>query len=383
MKKAFIISAILFGVTLLIWSVYNIAFKKSSSNPTTAKPTAQATIQPPKAEPPIVPKKQDKITLVSKDPVLGAISNKQTEKIFFYSALDGIIWQADSDGTSVIQNTSTKLTGLVGVDWSPDKTKVLTTFNKEGKIIFYTYDNVKKIGNQLKENLDSVTWDSLGGKIIYKYFDIKAKKRSLSVADPDGNNWKTIVENIPFRNVSIAAVPLTSVISFWNAPVAAEESVLQIVAATGGEVKNIFKGRFGADYLWSPDGTQALVSSLVSKNNKTITLGVINLQGEYRDLGIPTIVSKCAWSSDGKTVYYMLPGGIPSGAIMPDDYLSKKFMTNDTFWKVNVITGSKDRVLELADINDSYDVTLPFLSATENSLFFTNRVNGKLYRVAL
>lgn len=57
MKKAFIISAILFGVTLLIWSVYNIAFKKSSSNPTTAKPTAQATIQPPKAEPPIVPKK--------------------------------------------------------------------------------------------------------------------------------------------------------------------------------------------------------------------------------------------------------------------------------------------------------------------------------------
>ncbi len=384
MKKVFIISAILLGATLLIWGVYNFAFKKSNSNTQVVKtiPKPQV-VEPVKVDAVPVVKKQNKITVVSGDSVLGAVSDRKTEKIFYYSAVDGLVWQADSDGSSVIQSTSMKLTGLVGVNWSPDRTRVLTNFLKDGKNIFFSYDNVKKSGTQLKENLDSVAWDGLGGKIVYKYYDTKTKKRSLSVANPDGSGWQTIVDNVPFRNVSIAAVPLTAAISFWNFPSATEESVLQMVAATGGEVKTVFKGRFGGDYLWSPDGSQSLVSSLISNNSKTITLGIVNLQGEYRDLGIPTIAAKCAWSSDGKTVYYALPGAIPTGAVIPDDYQSKKFTTSDTFWKVNVVTGSKERVLELSDISDSYDVSAPFLSATENSLFFTNRIDGKLYRVAL
>ncbi len=382
MKRIFISSGILFVVTLFIWGIYNFAFKKSSPVSQINKTATQETIQS-TATAVVNSKKQDKITLVSKDAVLGAVSDKKTEKISFYSALDGTVWQSDSDGSNLIQTSSVKLSGLVGVNWSPDKTKVLTSFSKEGKSTFFMYDNLKKAGVPLNGSLDSVVWDGLGGKIIYKYYDGKTKKRSLSAAAPDGSNWQTIVDNVPFRNISIAAVPLSATVSFWNWPASAEESILQTVATTGGEVKNIFKGRFGGDYLWSPDGSQALVSSLASNNSKAITLGVIDSQGQYRDLGIPTIVSKCTWSADGKTVYYALPGGIPAGATMPDDYQNKKFVTNDTFWKVNVLTGNKERVLELADINGNYDAWEPFLSVTENSLFFTNRADGKLYRVAL
>lgn len=378
MKKVFIISGILLGVTLFILVAYNFAFKKSIDNSQT-KPKEQTTMP----TQPIVEKKNEKITLVSNEPVLGGVADKKTEKILYYSALNGSIWQMDSDGTNTEQITSSKLTGLVNVAWSPDKTKVLTTFSKDGKLTFFSYDNLKKAGVQLKDGLDNTVWDSFGAKIFYKYYDSTNKKRSLNIANPDGSNWLTLVDNLPYRDLSIAVVPLTSMVSFWNFPNVAEESSLQIVSTAGGEAKSVLNGKLGADYQWSPDGKQALVSSLISKENRVITLGLVDLLGDYRDLGIPTLVSKCSWSVDNKTIFCALPGGIPAGSNMPNDYQEKKFTTQDTFWKINITTGNKERVVELADIKESYDASNLFLSPTENSLFFTNRRDGKLYRIAL
>ncbi len=381
MKKVFIISAVLLAVTLLILGVYNFGFKaiENSAQPKQANQSAEQTKS---TTTEIANKKTEKITLVSNEPVLGPVADKKTEKVFYYSGSNGTIWQVDNDGLNRVQVSDVKIAGLVSAVWSPDRLKSLTTIEQEGKRSFFLYDNVKKTSTSLKEGLDNVTWDSLGAKIIYKYYDSKSKKRSLSVADPDGRNWSTLIAEIPFRNLSVAAIPSTSIISFWNSPNSVEESNLQIISATGGQVKNIFKGKFGADYLWSPDGNRALVSSLVSKESKIMTLGVVDLQGQYRDLGIPTIASKCAWSVDGKTIYYALPGAIPSGSNMPNDYQDKKFLTQDTFWKINIANNSKERIVELTDIQGAFDVSNLFLSATEDGLFFINRVDGKLYRIA-
>ncbi len=381
MKKVFITSAILLGITLLILGVYNFAFKNNSVSK--GNQVVNQNNQEEKQVATVVEKNQEKITMISKEPIVGAMMDKKTEKIFYYSAVDGTTWQVGSNGLNVFQISNMKLPGLISANWSLDGTKVLTHFVREGKDIFYTYDDIKKTGIQLKDGLDNATWDSLGTKIIYKYYDNATKKRSLNLANSDGSNWQALVQDIASRNLSIAPIPLTSLISFWNSPSALEESLLQTVGTVGGEVKTIFKGRFGGDYVWSPDGSQALVSSLTSKDSKTISLGLINQKGEYYDLNIPTMVSKCVWSVDNKTVYYALPGGIPVGSVMPDEYQDKKFTTEDTFWKIDVTTGNKERILELADIKGLYDVSLPFLSSTEDAIFFTNRIDRKLYKVEL
>jgi hypothetical protein len=380
MKKVFIISAVSLAVVLLVLGVYNFGFKVLESKP---KPVVQQVEQAAVVTTEMLAKKTEKITLVSKEPVVGAVADKKTEKVFYYSASDGTIWQVDGEGLNRIQISDAKIAGLVNASWSPDRLKSLTVIEQAGKKSFFLYDNVKKDSISLKEGLDNVIWDSLGAKIIYKYYDSKSKKRSLSIADPDGRNWVTLVADLPFRNLLAVAIPSTSIISFWNFPNSNEETDLQIISATGGQVKSILKGKFGGDYLWSPDGSQALVSSLVSKESKIMTLGVVNMQGQYRDLGIPTMVSKCVWSVDSKTLYCALPGAIPAGAIMPNDYQDKKFLTQDTFWKINIATGSKERVVELIDIQGAFDVSNLFLSATEDSLFFINQVDRKLYRIAL
>ncbi|NTV41381.1 MAG: hypothetical protein HGA61_03860 [Candidatus Moranbacteria bacterium] len=382
MKKVFIISIVFLSVTLFVFGIYNLAFKQTNNNQEGAETIKQA-VQTVETNTTSTKKNPDRIMAVSKEPVLGAVIDKKTEKIYFYSALNGTVWQADSDGFNLTQISDTKLSGIIEAAWSPDRSGVLTTFDKNGKKIFFSYDNLKKTATKLNEGIDMVSWDSLGTKIIYKYYDAKTKRRNLSVANTDGSNWRVLLDNLVFKKISISSVPLSAMVSFWNFPDSTEESVLQSVPLTGGETKKIFQGRFGGDYLWSPDGSSVLVSSSANKNSKTVMLGIIDSQGRYSDLNIPTVVSKCVWSIDNKTVYYALPGGIPEGAIMPNDYQSEKFTTQDTFWKIDVSNGSKERIVELSDIQGEYDLSKPFLSATEGALFFVNKVDEKLYKIDL
>lgn len=378
-KKVFIISASAFGITLFFLGIYNFVFKKESvieSDQNTNGKSVEEMEFNRENEDPI-----GSIGKVSEDDVLQAVLVRDSEMIRYY-AVDGTVWDIDSKGKNKKQISNKSLPGLQSVSWSPDGTRVITSFLQNGKNDFFVYDYQTKQGTKLKENLDTVKWDSIGAKIIYKYFDQKTNQRTLNVANPDGADWKTLAD-IPFKNLTIASVPQTSLVSFWNTPAAADETVLQVVGISGGNVEKIFSGKFGVDYLWSRDGNSALVSSLNEKNGKKITLGIIKRNGEYQDLNIPTMVSKCVWSADNKTVYYALPGEIPENSILPDDYMARKFYSADTFWKVDVTTGKKERISELNNIKEKYDVSKPFLFEGETKLFFINRIDRNLYKIEL
>ena len=368
--KKFILSAALLIIVLFFLGIYNFAFKKDSK--TIVQPTPE----------PVVQKAPEKITAISDQAVISPFFDKKTEIITYYSAKDGTVWQTDANGKNKQQIETVKLEGLKNVLWSPDHQKVLTTFEKSGQTSFYEYDRQNKKGTPLKNGIDIVAWDNLGEKIIYKYYDAAAKKRSLNMANPDGSGWKQLAD-IDLKKMSLESVPSSSVIAYWNYPDALQESQLQTIGAVGGQPQVIFKGRYGGDYLWSPDGTQALVSSLAIKGAKMTTLGLVAISGEYHDLNIPTIVSKCIWSSDGKTIYYALPGGIPDNAVMPNDYQDGKIATEDTFWKIDLATGQKKRLIDTSDISGKYDSSNLFLSATSNALYFVNKIDGKLYRIGL
>jgi hypothetical protein len=68
---------------------------------------------------------------------------------------------------------------------------------------------------------------------------------------------------------------------------------------------------------------------------------------------------------------------------MPNDYDQEKFHTADTFWKIDTLTGEKSRIVDLNKIISSYDATDLFFNTDESILFFTNRLDGKLYRIML
>jgi hypothetical protein len=98
---------------------------------------------------------------------------------------------------------------------------------------------------------------------------------------------------------------------------------------------------------------------------------------------LPTFVSKCAWSKNNTFIFCALPGAISEKNVLPNDYLDNSFTTNDTFWKVNLKTGEKTRVIPLEELKTTYDATKLFLSHSESYLFFINRIDDKLYRIKL
>lgn len=382
MKKVFIISSILLAVVLLFLGIYNFAFKKDSStqNQQSAKPTSQAENDSAKST--ALQSKTEKIKTISDRGVIGAVFDKKNDAILYYSATTGTTWRVNADGTGRQQTSEVAVKSLKKALWSPDRSKVITTLEKDGNMVFYQYDHVLQKGMQLKNGLDTAVWDSLGTKIFYKYYDSSSKTRTLNIANPDGTGWQKIAD-VNYRNLSIAQVPFTSIVSFWNYPEASQESKFQTVGVTGGETKVLLSGRYGADYLWAPNGIQALVSSLAASNSKSVSLGLISQNGEYVDLNIPTLVSKCVWSADSKTLYCALPGGIPEGSVMPDDYMGGKFTTEDTFWKIDTATGKKDRIIEPSEIGGKYDSSEMFLSPTEDALYFINKIDQKLYMIGI
>jgi len=225
----------------------------------------------------------------------------------------------------------------------------------------------------------------MGDKIIYKYYDGKTKKWTLNIADSDASNWKELT-GLEYQNMRIIQIPHSSLISFWNAANSFEETNFSIVSMMGGEKKTIFSKKFGADYLWSPNGERVLVSSVENKGGSRLNLAVMNSHGgEYSNLGTPTMASKCVWSGDNTTAYCAFPGNIPESAVMPNDYQEGKIQTKDTFWKINTAAGGKkERVVEIEDLNAiqiSFDAKNLFLSSDEEALFFVNSYDGRLYRI--
>lgn len=381
-KKVFIISASLLAVILLFWGIYFLSFRdpnKQEVGSLKEKSEKSAGLLSSLSE----DKNTAKITVLTDERVLAPVLSADDTIVKYYSKETGKTYQVGIDGKNKSVISDKELPGLKDAFWSPDKTKVISKFSEpDGSSKFFLYDYQKGSGVPLKSNIDSIVWKS-NDQIFYKFYSSSSRERSLNIANPDGTEWNKIVDT-DIKDVAIAPIPQSGLVSFWNKPNANEKTRFLSVSIVGENSKTIFQEKFGADYLWNRDGTSALVSHTDDTDKSKMRLAVINSQGgEYKNLEIPTLVSKSAWAVDNQTVFYALPGSIPDNSVMPNDYMAEKFTTADTFWKVNTRTGEKTRLVELDKIPGRLDAANLFLNTDENKLFFVNKLDGKLYRIDL
>jgi hypothetical protein len=390
-KKIFAISTLLLVLVVGAIFVYNFAFKKPAAptNDKTTVKTAQEGVTPANTTDKTDAQKASpannfSVSAVSDEPVFGATLSTEGNSLYYFLKNNGQLNQADLNGKLEKVLSTEKFSSLKEIIWNKPKSKVIIkTEPTPGKFRFLYFDISGKKVYVLKENLDSVAWSNLGDKIIYKYYDPKTKKRTVSTADPDGKNWSDLTE-FDYQGVEISSIPGSSDISFWPNPNAYTSTSINSIAFGGGTKKEIIKDKFGADFLWSPDGKLSAVSFTDQKGGHKTELAIMNSQGgEFQSLAFATFATKCTWSSDSKYLFCALPGNIPDTAILPDDWQGSKISTSDTFWKIEAATGRKERLVDPEKIGGSYDALLPFLSQDEKSLFFVNKADGKLYKLIL
>lgn len=380
LKKIFFLFLFLTVLSGLFWGVYNLSFKKSET--VSQKETSQAENSAEEKKEKIV--SAEKIAVVLSEAVISPTLSADGNKVEYFSKNDGNAYAADFYGSGKKVIYSSKSAGLVDAFWSVDKTGVILKLSDGTGNYFFSYHNFERNSDApIKKNVDEVVWQKNANRIFYKYYDSSSRARSLNISDPDGTNWKKLAD-ITYRNISISQIPKTGEVSFWNTPDAFSATIFEAVPMIGGETKKLAQSFFGVDYLWNNSGDYILSSQSNEKGGSKMQLGVMNKNGgEYRNLGLPTFVSKCVWSKDDKTIFCALPGGMPDNAVLPNDYLEKKFNTADTFWKIDIKTGEKTRIVETAEIREKYDAENLFLDQSESLLFFVNRIDSKLYKIIL
>ncbi len=369
LKKIFIISLIIFVGGFSVWGVYNISFKKSIDSEETEDTKNTE-------------KLSKTIAAITSEEILAPKLVEDKNVIRYYLKNSGQVYEIDLAGFKTNPFSENKVSNFIFAVWSPNGNKTITKHSVFNETKFVYNDHLKKESATLKNNIDYVVWQN-DNKIVYKYFNPETKERSINISNPDGSDWKKLV-NLSFKKIDIAPIPQSGLISFWNIPDAYTETRLSTVSPIGEEEKNIFQDKYGADYLWSPDGNWLLVSHSNQEGGNKIQLAILDSQGKnYKNIGLPTLVSKCAWSKNSQTVFCALPGDLPQNVVMPNDYQKKMFQTKDTFWKVNIKTGEKERIINLEEINQEFDAQDLFLNQDESQLFFVNRRDGLLYRLSL
>lgn len=375
LKKIFFLSLFIFVLSLLFWGIYKLSFKSISSTSTLATPDKKTPANPISIAP---------ISQVSEEALVAPTLSADGASINYFSRNSKQFMQMDFYGKNQKTLSTQTMPDVSDAFWSIDKSKLILKIGKNNNTpAFYFFDINSSKNTPLKNDLDQVVWQTNANRILYKYYDAGKKERTLNISDPDGSNW-TKIADLPYKNLSVAQIPKTGLISFWNSSDAYSQTNLQSMPLVGGTAKTILATGFGTDYLWSPSGNWALVSRTDSQGGSKMELGVMNANGgEYKSLGIPTFITKCVWAADEKNIYYALPGGIPDNSVLPNDYKDNKFKTTDTFWKINIKTGEKTRLVETKDITEQYDASQMFMNKSESLLFFTNKLNGKLYKISL
>lgn len=378
MKKVFYISTGLLLLALIFLVAYNFAFKNNVNDPSAGTKPETFT----KEDDILDDVPSSSIVNVINESILGAAISEDGA-IYYYSIDNQALKKASIEGKDKL----VLLSNLPGVPsrvvWSPKKDKALLFLKQSnGQSLWHFADLATKTLVPLKSEMSRLAWDNLGEKIFYQYTDSRDGKITLNISNPDGTDWKNLTDLK--RDTFISAIPKSASVSFWSKPSALQTTYFESVGISGKNPRLILSEKFGADYLWSPNGEKVLVSASDAKGGNGISLYVMNASGgEFQTLSIPTFVSKAVWSKDNKTVYYALPGSLPKDAMLPDDYFNKPLSTKDTFWKIDTSSGKQSRLVDLKEITQNLDSSDLFLSPNEDALFFTERTTRKLYRIDL
>lgn len=378
MKKFFYISLGLFLLVLIFLGAYNFVFRNNVNNPI-ADPDKQKVSFSDENPTPAPPASE--ITSPINEQVLGATVS-ESRHLYYYSLDDKSLKKASLEG----KNKEVLLSHLPGnptrLVWSPKRDKVLLQLQSNGSATWHFADLSTKMLVPLKPEMSRLAWSNLGDKIFYQYTNEQTGSRSLNIANPDGSDWKEIAA-LPGDSF-IQTVPRSSLVSFWSRPNSLAPSAFGTVSFTGDNPRTLLEGKYGADFLWSPTGERALLSQATGKGGNAMQLALMNANGgEFTSLAIPTFIQKAAWSQDGSTVYFALPGSLPQNAVMPNDYFDKPLYTADTFWKIDLRKNEKSRILDLKGVVQNFDSTDLFLSPDEDMLFFTDRIKKRLYKIEL
>jgi len=302
------------------------------------------------------------------------------EKIKYYLAKNGNVFELNPDGSEAKIISSSVLLDLNKVIWSPNGNQVISIFvHPDDNVEKYFYDYQSGQSVKLNPNIQWIAWSPNGDKIAYHYYNPETEINNISISNPDGSHWQNIL-NIRLKDL-IIEWPHPDYISLRTKASGLAEGFIYLLNIKTKALQKVLGGLNGLTGLWSPQGDKILFA-YTNEHGKELQLAVANKEGKIiKKLPLKTLPEKCVWSRNNRVIYCAVPQTIPENALLPDDFYKGLLDTSDNFWKINLETGEKEFINLYG--NQQFNATDLILSSLENYLIFINQKDGYLYSLKL
>jgi len=310
------------------------------------------------------------------------VFSADNSKFLYFDPTNKEVYQSNTDGIGEQVLTNAKFDNLYNVSWSPNREKTVLTFSSDKgltkKYHFFNLSSQEDIEYEDKYQNVTISYD--GENVAYVFHDSAKDKYNLSVAKPDLSSWRKIrelgkeeIETKWFSNNNLAV---------YSATTAFEEGQLDIYnVGEGADHYTFLSKRWGLNPLFSPDGKKVIFNDNDTKNARFPIIWIAGVENkiEPRKLQLSTLVEKCAWAKDSVSIFCGIPENYSNFFIQPDDYYKGKFVSKDSFYKIDTNSGEQKKLADFSQFNKDYDVYKPLVSEDQKKMYFTRKHDGKFY----
>jgi hypothetical protein len=297
--------------------------------------------------------------------------------IQYYDKADNKFYKIDENGQKV-EMVSQQFFNVQDVNWSPTKDRAILTYPDQSKII-YDFATQKQV--TLPKHWEEFNFSANGNEIAFKSMGYDPENSWIAIMNNDGTMAKT-VEKIGTNasNIIVSWSPNNQIIGMETEGNNFDQKKIYFIGLNGENFKSITTQGRGFMPLWSPSGNQLLYSVYSSDNNYLPSLWVTDSQnGELganlRPLSLNTWANKCIFNGETEA-YCAVPRNLSEGAGMIP--ASAKNATDDLYL-VNITSGQKI----LIDGSGAYNMTNLILTQDKKSIYFTDSISGKLFKLAI
>lgn len=148
------------------------------------KKQGAAVFEPQSVIPADLPKK------ISRGPVIFFDFKKRSGKAVFYEEIDSTVYEADLDGKN--KKELARISDASGILFNPNGKGLIAEIPGKGSLATAYFDLENNRKTELPKNIRSAAFSPSGEKLASYFYDDKTSQGSISIAEPDGSNFKSI-----------------------------------------------------------------------------------------------------------------------------------------------------------------------------------------------
>lgn len=323
---------------------------------------------------------QDDVVTVAKvldRPVLAPTLSADGLALYFFDPKSGQFRTTDTVGANESSLVGGTFENVSRIKWAPTKDAVAISFT-EGSVtknVILTLEDQTLV--ELDPRIQYPVFSPDGLRIVYLFSDPESGQFKLSTALRDGTNAQALKSyragELQLHWFAEEGIAYGGVSSGFKAA-----SVFSM--DTRGERNRTLLGdAYAADMVFSPIGNRVVFSEAPRKPYITSLLLMDATGQNVVQTSLDTLARKCAWSSTGFTLLCGVPAFPDEQYTVPEDYEDEKWVTRDDLYRVNATTGEATQIVKHSQYTEGYDISDPFLSPEQDTLYFTRRNDGRLY----